>query len=376
MAMVLYKGGQALTQVPKAVQAAVLAATTLKQALSVIKQTKYYATQAARTKRAIEAEVRQLFPSARQSKASVAIGQRMVLNGPNYRPGKINGTMLISHREYLGDLSGSTTFGVVSYPINPGLGTTFPWLGGIANSYEKYRIKSMAFEFVNIAATSERGRVTLAVDYDVLDSVPTNKVDLFQISGASEGPIWEPLTIKVKPSELLFTRNGSLSNVDLKAYDAGRFIAAISNAADTSIKGELFVTYEVELSIPQPAKCPGTLLAATVSNWLALEPFKGAVLTGPLAGFSVVSNAYLQFERPGTYLIGIYISGTGAPGAISVTPSGGTEITYGTTSGGTSNYTSVFTSTVVNGNVKINYVSDMTNTTVRVFVAPFNNYTQ
>lgn len=374
--MVLYKGGQALTQVPKAVQAAVMAATTLKQALSVIKQTKYYATQAVRTKRAIEAEVRQLFPSARQSKAPVAIGQRMVLNGPNYRPGKINGTMLISHREYLGELSGSTTFGVVSYPINPGLASTFPWLGGIANSYEKYRIKSMTFEFVNIAATSERGRVTLAVDYDVLDSVPTNKVDLFQICGASEGPIWEPLTIKVKPSELLFTRNGSLSNVDLKTYDAGRFIAAISNAADTSIKGELFVTYEVELSIPQPAKCPGTLLSATVSSWLALEPFKGTVLTGPLAGFSVTNGAYLQFERPGTYLIGIYISGTGAPGAISVTPSGGTEITYGTVSGGTSNYTCVFTSTMVNGNVKVNYVNDMTNTTVRVFVAPFNNYTQ
>lgn len=377
MAMVLYQGANAINKIPRAVQAAMLAASTIKQALSMVKQTKYYASQAIQGKRAIEAEVRAMFSSSNNvQQAPVAIGKQLKLAAPRFRAGNMNGVVVVSHREYLGEISGSTTFNAVSYPINPGLGSSFPWLGGIANSYEKYRIRSMQFEFINVAATSERGRITLAVDYDVLDLVPTNKVDLFQIAGASEGPIWEPLKLSVKSSPLLFTRNGNLTDVDLKTYDAGRFIAAVSNAADTTIKGELFVSYEIELHIPQPAKCPGSFVQGTIASWSGLTPFAGTVVTGPLSGFSITSDAYLTFARPGVYIITNYVSGTGSVGALTVTTSGATEVTYGTNNGGTSNYVSVLTTTVPGATLRAQYGSTLSNASVRTFVAPFNNYAQ
>jgi len=325
----------------------------------------------------IEAEVRGLFKNSngQTNTVPVAIGKQVVMSGPRYRSGNINGVMTITHREYLGEVAGSTTFAATSYPINPGLGSSFPWLSGIANSYEKYRIKSMTYEYVNIAATSERGRITLAIDYDVLDVVPTNKVDLFQLAGASEGPIWEPLKISVKPSSVLYTRNGTLSNVDLKTYDAGRFIAAISNSNDTSIKGELFVTYEIELQLPQPAKCPGSQIAGTIASWNGATPFLNCTTTGPLSGFSNTSTT-LSFAMPGTYHISFIVTGTGTTAAPTLTASGGGELTYGTFSGGYGVYVSYFTSTVPDATLQYNVAATLTNATVRVLVSHYNNYTQ
>lgn len=372
--MVIYRGAQLTQNLPRAVSAALTVAASLKQALSIVRQTKYYASLAMKQKKAIERELAQTFQSNTKS-APVAIGKQISLNGPRYRSGNVDGMMLVTHREYLGEIAGSTTFGAVSYPINPGLGSSFPWLAGIANSYEKYRIRRMSYEFVNIAATSERGRVTLAVDYDVLDAVPSNKVDLFQISGASEGPIWEPLTLQVKPSPLLYTRNGSLSGVDLKTYDAGRFIAAVSNAADTSIKGELFVTYEIELHIPQAAKCPGSQINGVVASWAGAAPFTGCALTGPLAGVTVTANT-ISFERPSAYLVAVYISGTGTIGSPTITPNGCTSAAYGTSPGGISAFYQVVSTSIPGASLTYSWSASLTSTTVVVSIAYFNNYLQ
>nr|WRQ65437.1 structural protein [Tolivirales sp.] len=377
MALVVYKGTQALQQLPRAAQVALMAASSIKQALNIVRQTRYYANMAMATKRKLEGEVRTLFAGNTTQSAPVAIGKQIVMRGPQYRAGNVNGVIVVSHREYLGELTGSSSFGAVSYPINPGLGESFPWLGGIANSYEKYKIRSMTYEYVNIAATSERGRVTLAVDYDVLDMVPTNKVDLFQISGAAEGPIWEPLKLTVKPSQLLFTRNGNITGADLKTYDAGRFIAACSNAADTTVKGELFVSYDIELHIPQSAKCPGDY--ATGSGMFNTSaPFQYVTLTGGLSGLSIVNGSDFVFQRPGVYLLSHYILGVagGTAGSPTITANGGSVSSAGTGSGSASSFTTIATITSVGGYVRITYPSavSMNSTVTTAFIAPYNNY--
>jgi hypothetical protein len=373
MALTLYRGATALNQLPKAAQAALAVASTAKQALSIIRQTRYYANLAMKTKRQIEQEVRSAFGSnPAPAMAPVAVGQQVVLNKPRYRAGNTNGVVNVSHREYVGEISGDTTFGVISYPINPGLGSSFPWLGGIANNYEKYRIRSLTYEFINIAATSERGRITMAVDYDVLDAVPTNKVDMFQIADAVEGPVWEPLRLKVRPSGLLFTRNGPLSGVDLKTYDAGRFIAAISNASDSTIKGELFVTYDIELHIPQSAKCPGDYGAGTVASFNQSQPFTGVVLTGGLDGFSIGTYKWL-FSRPGVYLVSYYLS-VSTIGTPTFITSGCSMFTASANSSTVWMSTSIVTVTVPNAYINVTWNSGAGAATTTIFAAPYNNY--
>jgi len=45
---------------------------------------------------------------------------------------------IVSHREYLRDIQGTTAFTNTSLPLNPGLFTTFPWLSNLAQCYQEY----------------------------------------------------------------------------------------------------------------------------------------------------------------------------------------------------------------------------------------------
>jgi hypothetical protein len=204
-------------------------------------------------------------------------------------------------------------------------------------------------------------------------------VDLFQISGAAEGPIWEPLKLTVKPSQLLFTRNGNITGADLKTYDAGRFIAACSNTADTSIKGELFVTYDIELHIPQSAKCPGDYATGT-GMFSQMAPFQYVTLTGGLSGLSILNGSDFVFQRPGVYLISHFVQGqVGATAnSPSISATGGSVSSAGLSSGNTSSFTTIATINSVGGYVRITYPTavSMSTTVTTAFIAPYNNYTQ
>ena len=49
---------------------------------------------------------------------------------PDFGPNSVR----ITHKEYLGNIDGSTAFVGRVYPLNPGVSTTFPWLAGIARN--------------------------------------------------------------------------------------------------------------------------------------------------------------------------------------------------------------------------------------------------
>jgi len=229
----------------------------------------------------------------------------------------VNGGLTIQHREYLGEISGNTTFGITSYEINPGLSTAFPWLSSIAPSFEKYKVTRMSYEYVNIAATSERGRVTMAFDYDVLDENPTSKVELFQYAGASEGAVWSSLNLPVKNIPEKFTRVGTVSSSDKKTYDAGKLLVGVSNTASTTIVGEIFVNYTIELNTPQPATCPSKdlqIAGVTDKNAIFSNGTGYYLILGDLNVIRV--NNGLKFPLPGVYHVSIKIQDTTTgPGA-------------------------------------------------------------
>lgn len=248
-------------------------------------------------------------------KAPAAINRRVRARKPRFK-GSVTGGVIIQHREYIGEINGSTTFNALGYNIQPGLPSTFPWLSSIAKNFEKYRIRSMTLHFVNVSATSERGRITMAYESDPLDPTPTNKIDLFAYSGCQEGAVWSPLSINIPcPKTTLFTREGIVPGTDLKTYDVGKLIIAASNTADSSIIGELFITYDIELMVPQPSECPGCSIFA-VEGVTAVAPFgtERAIL-GTFPFHILSNNKDWEWEAIGYYLVQVNVAGS-SPGSI------------------------------------------------------------
>jgi hypothetical protein len=77
---------------------------------------------------------------------------------------------IISHREYLGDVVGTTAFTVADYPLNPGVARTFPWLSSVAQQFQEYRIHGMIFEFrpliTDFIGAGQPGVVVMATNYN------------------------------------------------------------------------------------------------------------------------------------------------------------------------------------------------------------------
>jgi len=58
------------------------------------------------------------------------------------------GSIIISNREYVGDIFAPSTSGVFevqAFPLNPGLEQTFPWLAQLAANYEEYEFIQLVF---------------------------------------------------------------------------------------------------------------------------------------------------------------------------------------------------------------------------------------
>lgn len=167
---------------------------------------------------------------------------------------------MVSHREFLSDVSGSILFDVVSFPINAGRDTCFPWLSQVASRYERYSFESLRFVYEPRCATSTAGSVILSLDYDALDTAPINKQDVYSYAQTAQSGAWDDCvltcaraTLKSRPN--LYVRLGAApTNADLKTYDLGNLLLCRSGFAGTDVCGELFVEYSVRLSLPQTTK--------------------------------------------------------------------------------------------------------------------------
>jgi hypothetical protein len=182
------------------------------------------------------------------------------------------GALTVSHREYVGDIfapggAGVSDFVVQSFPINPGLEQTFPWLSQIAQNYEEYELKQCVFEFVSTvqdinSSNGQVGTVITATQYnpsqpDFADK-PAMAAYAHSVSGKStdnqtHGVECDPN--KLSGSEGKYVRaNPVMFGEDLKTYDHGRFQLATHNipsAMASGTLGELYVSYTVCLRKPK-----------------------------------------------------------------------------------------------------------------------------
>lgn len=171
----------------------------------------------------------------------------------------------VRHREFLGDVISSSTIGAFSlqsYPINPGLNRSFPWLSSVCGaSFQQYRLNGMVFEYRSMSAdalnstNTALGSVVMATDYDSADASFTNKQ---QMENTEFGVSCKPSSCMIhgiecarsqtSVNELYIRAFAVPTGKDPRLYDMGNFqIATVGCQAASVNLGELWVSYDVSL---------------------------------------------------------------------------------------------------------------------------------
>lgn len=178
---------------------------------------------------------------------------------------KDNQTIVVRHKEFLGEIRGKQSFTVVrSLPVNPGMPETFPWLSTIAGKFQEYRIRGLVYHYVPTSGTAisssnaALGSVMIQTNYRAGDSEPASKQELLNEYWATESvpcaAFCHPIECdpKENPYNLHYVRGGGLpSGADRLLYDMGTTYVAVSGMqADDQVVGDLWITYEIELKKP------------------------------------------------------------------------------------------------------------------------------
>lgn len=208
---------------------------------------------------------------------------------------------IVRHREYIADITGSTAFTLTSFPINPGLSSTFPWLSAVAQNYEEYVIRGLVFEFKSTSANALNstntalGTVIMATRYNVLAGNFSNKTEMenyeFSTSIKPSESAMHPIECAVgeSPLHVLYVRSGVAAAGDLRLYDIGNFqIATVGMQAAANI-GELWCTYDVELLKPKVTGISGIPdadhIRFSTTNYGTTNPFGDTPLISSESSF-------------------------------------------------------------------------------------------
>jgi len=170
-------------------------------------------------------------------------------------------TNIVCHREYLGDIAGTTGFNNVGYPLNPGVATTFPWLSTVAQNYQEYRIHGLIFEFrpliTDFVTSGAPGVVIMATNYNAAVPTYTTKQQMenseYAVSVKPTLPLIHAVECDKAQTVLseLYVRTGTNPvNQDLRLYDMGLFQFATQQNPNQNL-GELWVSYCVEFFKPE-----------------------------------------------------------------------------------------------------------------------------
>jgi len=209
----------------------------------------------------------------------------------------------VRNREYFADaVGGNTTYTNYSYNINPGLPAMFPWLSGVASNWEKYRFNTLRFFYNTETNSGTSGYVAMGIDMDAADLPASSKQQLLTYKGALSNAPWVNMNISAplnqSTAEWLYIRSGALvSNLDIKTYDLGTFQIAPKGGKVGESLGEVWVEYDVTLSIPQAQRLTaGAYGAYAISTGDSLPSgscpvlANGTTVQAPINSFTAVPD--------------------------------------------------------------------------------------
>jgi len=248
-----------------------------------------------------------------------------------------NGTVRLRFREYVGDvLAGTFTgsavqnpFTVTSYPIQPGQTIAFPYLSQIAGNYEQYMFHGLTYEFVSTCSPYSQttggalGSVILCHESNPARPPYASKFEMENSENAISSRIDQSSVYGVECADFrtkgLLVRSAALSGFSssqgaaLAPFDFGNMYIAVASPSSASGAnlGELWVTYDVELSRPRISSyLPGSFHATSVADISATKPLGTSTTTfayGKLVNLSITSTATdsvitFQGVQPGDYI--------------------------------------------------------------------------
>jgi hypothetical protein len=170
--------------------------------------------------------------------------------------------VVVKHRDYISDVFTSGTAGAFSInaiPVNPGLSYFVPYLAQIAQNFEMYRVRGMAFEFISTAPeySTVQGSVILAMEYNAAAPAFTSKPQMensdFAISARFDKDCIYGVECANSAQTMYYVRSGG-SSLPVTTTDLGVFYVATqpgATYATNSSIGELWVTYDIEFLRPR-----------------------------------------------------------------------------------------------------------------------------
>lgn len=240
---------------------------------------------------------------------------------------KGDGSVRVRHREFVRDIvSGSIgdLFQVVKLSINPGIGTIFPWLEGLALLYESYVFNSLSFEIESTASTTDRGTVLMGIDFDAADPTPTYKQELMTYNGSVRSNVWNHCCCIASSKDLKkfgiqrYVRSLAVPvGQDIKTYDVGNLFVALQGVAANLAVGELYVTYDITLHTPQPLGLSlitaRSALAAGTVGCTPVAPVGDSTGFNLHGGLSISwrSHDSMYIDNIGQWLLEVVYIGTG-----------------------------------------------------------------
>jgi hypothetical protein len=152
-------------------------------------------------------------------------------------------------------------FNVVSYPVNPGQSSTFPWLSLMAPQWEKYTFNMLEFYFKRevseFATAGSAGKVIFSADFDASDAPPTTKQQMEDSVPHADSMPCENLVLRLPKNQMhlaslaKYVRPGGLpGNADIKTYDVANLNVATQGIPSNAEIGELRVRYSCTFSVP------------------------------------------------------------------------------------------------------------------------------
>nr|QKV51180.1 putative capsid protein [Crucivirus sp.] len=170
----------------------------------------------------------------------------------------------VRHREFICNISSSSTFSNTTFSINPGMNETFPWLSAMAQNFEQYKFDGLLFEFVSTSAdalnstNTALGAIIMAAEYNATQPAYINKQQMENswFAMSSRPSACQIMPIECDPQEnplkIMYIRTGDIAaNQDLRMYDLGNFQIASVGSQAIAVVGELWATYDVVLYKPQ-----------------------------------------------------------------------------------------------------------------------------
>ena len=205
------------------------------------------------------------------SYSSVGRGGMQGTQAPSIKNGAAeNGTIVISHKEFLTDIRSSSdasgkTFNPLTFRLNPGDTNSFPWLSQISQNFQQYRWEGICFHYKTMSAdalsstNTALGSIILSTYYDATQDQPKSKQEMENTEFAQSIKPSQSVTHFVECAksqstltEMYISNDLNDQKGDVRFYDFGNFtIATEGMQAASVVLGELWVSYQVRLYKPR-----------------------------------------------------------------------------------------------------------------------------